>query len=261
MSTEPKLIYEEPFFNLTEKTEYSGNHPPFYNPEDYDWVKYIESQFPEIKEEITNFFSSGNSLKGISGSMPPNVSRQGSWKNVYFMNFLWIKPEGCQLFPKTWNRLKQIPNLTFAAVAVLEHNSTVLPHCSESNINMRCHMGIEIPGRLPECGIMVNEEKKSWNEGKVLIFSDCHKHTVWNLTDKRRIILAFDVIKDDYKSAKLWMCSKYLGALTHRFIFNKMPILRKFMKPLINKLHYPISLVWYLFLPLQRLIYHKYSSI
>lgn len=248
-------LAEAPFFNLKEKTEYNGAHPPYYNAEAFGWVSTIEQGYGIIKEELLAYYESGREIKGISGTMPPQVSKPGAWKTFYFSNFLWMHYGNCLRFPKTWALLQQVPGITFGAVAVLEGGGSVLPHCSESNFNLRCHLGISIPAALPECGIMVDGIPKPWQEGKVLMFSDCNKHSVWNNTDQRRIIVAFDIVKPEFaRFNKRWLCARYLGALSHRFVFSKSKVLDKLPEVVQRVSHQALSAVWFLYLPLQHFV-------
>jgi len=41
-----------------------------------------------------------------------------------------------------------------------------LPHFGETNGVVGCHLGIDIPGAWPDCGMEVNKEAKICEEGK-----------------------------------------------------------------------------------------------
>jgi ornithine lipid ester-linked acyl 2-hydroxylase len=63
---------------------------------------------------------------------------------------------------------------------------------------MRCHLGIEVPAGLPDCGLQAGTEQQAWGEGKWLFFNDAFKHSAWNNTDKRRIVIIMDVIRPEF---------------------------------------------------------------
>lgn len=242
--------YERPIFLLKDKP-YVGTHPCFYKPEDFAWVKTVESKWEIIRDEIQTYLNSGNSIEGLSTYVPPDMSSPTGWKNMYFMNFLWIQYANCKKLPKTWQILSEIPGVTFAAVGILEPGASVLPHYGETNTNIRCHLGIEIPGQLPACGIRVGNEKQSWHEGKVLMFSDCHNHTTWNNTGKRRIVVGFDIMKEEYKKKTTWMCAQFLGAQSLRFFDSYIPFMQKGPLWLLKILLFFFSAIWYVYLPIQ----------
>ena len=131
---------------------------------------------------------------------------------------MWQYHNNCRRFPKTYALLKSIPNLTFAEFTVLEPHSRVLPHIGETNTTIRGHLGISIPAKLPHADIRVGNEERIWEEGKVVIFSDCHRHTVWNDTNERRFVLVFDITRKEFASRKYWVNAQSLAALKIKFI-------------------------------------------
>ncbi len=241
---------EPPIFTVKE-TQYEGSHPCFYNPKEFEWVKMVEDQWQVIRDEIFNFLDSGKSIQGRSTYTPPDLSDQTAWKNVYFMNFKWMQYRNCRKFPKTWDILNKIPNVTFAAIGILEPHSSILPHYGGTNVNIRCHMGIKIPAGYPVCGIKVGNEAKCWEEGKVLMFSDCQLHTTWNNSDERRIIVGFDILKKEYDHKRTWMCAQYLGAQTLRFLDSYLSFIEKSPLSVLEAVHRFFSALWFLYLPIQ----------
>ena len=253
-------MYEIPFFNLKEKNEYKGSHPAFYDINSFPWLAEIESNWLVIKEEIERFNNAGNKMEEFRSASSPGLSRPDSWKKVYFMNMLWIQSKNCRNFPKTWSILSKIPGITLAGILVLESNAAILPHCSESNVNIRFHLGIDIPAPYPVCGIKVGNQEKGWENGKTIAFSDCHNHTVWNNSDKSRIIVAFDVLRPEYDRYRTFYCSMYLGALTFRFFSEKISVIDK-LPYIIKKIsHKILATLWFIYLPVQ-LVYNKSFSI
>jgi aspartyl/asparaginyl beta-hydroxylase (cupin superfamily) len=253
---------EAPVFGIhfPEDNYYKGSLPCFYNREDFPVARYVEQNWETMREEIIGFLNSGKVLEGSTSANSPGLSHPDAWKRMYFMNSMWLQPDNCRKLPKTWNILKQIPGVTLGAVLILDPHSCIHPHSSESNINIRCHVGIKIPGSLPECGIRVGTEEHNWKDGQVLMFSDCHEHTVWNNSSENRIIVAFDILHRQYDSNRRWLCSKYLGALTIRSLDAYVPFRKRIPAVLLNLMHWAISLVWFFYLLFQRLIFASLYS-
>jgi aspartyl/asparaginyl beta-hydroxylase (cupin superfamily) len=247
--------FEPPVFSIDYKQEnyYTGNLPYFQNSEDYPWLKNIENQWEVMRDEILDYIKSGKELQSFTSPTSPGLSSPLAWKKIYFMNFLWMQYSNCKKFPQTWSILKQIPGITLGGILILEPHSKILPHCSESNINIRCHLGIKIPADYPVCGIRVGKEERGWENGKTVLFSDCHEHTVWNDSDDIRIIVAFDVLKKEYDTHKKWMCALYLGVLTLRSLGTYFPFRKVTPVILVKPLHYLVSFGWYVYLHLQSL--------
>lgn len=237
-------------FFLSEEDTYDGSEPHFFASEDYSWVKILEDNWQIIYDEMGPIISGRERIE-LSSTNPPYLSNPQAWKNIYFYNFLWKNHENCRKYPRTHALLRSIPDLTFAEFTVLEPHSQVMPHIGETNTTIRGHLGIVIPGVLPAAGIRVGDEERGWEEGKVTLFSDAHRHTVWNDTNGRRFVLVFDVMRPEFAARKWWICAQCLSALTIKWSDSKVPILCKLPRPVLNALHSSISLLWHAYLPFQ----------
>lgn len=248
-----KKNIEKPVFFLSEEEVYSGNSPNYFDTQKVEGVDILEDEWEAIYNEFSSVLSDEDSIS-CSSPYPPNLSAPQVWKNVYFYNFMWKYHDNCKKFPITYNIINRVPNLTFGQIAILEPKGEILPHIGETNVIMRGHLGLSIPGGLPDVGIEVNGEKKGWENGKALLFSDAHKHRVWNHSEKRRMILIFDIVKEEYQDHKLWYCSQALSTLVIKGIDSHIAIIKNMPKPIQMSIHYLISFGWFLYLPLQRRI-------
>jgi len=251
--SQPTNSIEKPIYFLDEEDVYHGNAPYFYNEADYDWVKTIEDNSHIIMEEFEDYINGSKEL-GSSSIYPPNLSSADAWQNVYFWNFKWKKHKNCRQFPRTYELLKSIPNMVFAEVTKLQPQSAVLPHIGETNVTIRGHLGLKIPAQLPDAGIKVGDIERSWEDGKVLLFSDAHRHTVWNKTDEARFVVVFDVLRDEYADQKNWACAQCLGALTLKYFDNFISFFKKLPKPILRVFHVSVSVLWLMYLPFQNRI-------
>ena len=168
------------------------------------------------------------------------------------MNFRWYNHINCLKFPKTFSILQQIPNLSLAGITVLEPHSKVLPHIGETNAIIRCHFGLKVPGKNMDCGISVNGEARSLQNGKLLMFSDAHYHNTWNNTDERRFILVLDIIQPQFVYMSSWVCSNSLATLTLKYIDERIKIIAIFPNWFLQLLLKPIAVFWFFYLPLQK---------
>ena len=109
------------------------------------------------------------------------------------------------LCPVTYDLLRKIPNLTFAAVSKLRAFSSIHPHkewikeddrllYNNGNLH-RAHLGLKIPADADNCAIRVGTEIRTWSPGKFLMFNDSMEHEVWNNTPEDRIVLVLDFLK------------------------------------------------------------------
>lgn len=247
----------EPPVYFTSDEPYKGIYPKFYDTKDFTWVEDLENQYDiirdELKELIREDFVFSNNIN------PPNLSAPDTWSNLYFFNFLWKNDENCKRFPKTYKIISSIPGVILAGVTVLKAKSSVLPHTGETNTTIRCHYGIEIPDVLPTCGMQVGGEKRSWEKGKVLLFNDAYTHSTWNHSDKNRVIILFDIVKEEYKEHRYWIACKCLATLSIKALVKKSNLLKSKVL-ILNRFHDVFAIFWYLFLPIQRNIL-KFKSI
>ncbi|MEX0812891.1 MAG: aspartyl/asparaginyl beta-hydroxylase domain-containing protein [Chitinophagales bacterium] len=236
---------------LTEEDQYKGSEPYFFDKEKFPWAKTLEDNWQIIRKEMLGIIDGKESIS-LSSTNPPYLSSPDAWKNIYFYNFMWKYHKNCERFPETYKLLKSIPNLTFAEFTVLEPGSKILPHIGETNTTIRGHLGIEIPGKLPEMGIHVGEQERAWENGKVVLFSDAHRHYVWNNSDKRRFVLVFDVVRDEFADNKLWVCAQCLSALSIKWVDEQVSFFKKLPSFLMHAFHKIIAVLWFIYLPLQR---------
>lgn len=241
--------FERDVYFLKE-TSYLGNHPNFFNKNDFTWVKYLEDNYTIICDEIINLINDKETLP--ENLNPPYLSSPGAWRNFYFMNFRWYDHENCLKYPKTFALLMSVPHISFGGITVLNPHSRVLPHIGETNATIRCHLGLSVPGKNLDCGIMVNGEKRAHQTGKVVLFSDAHIHTTWNDTDERRVILVFDVVQKEFTNKSDWVCANALGALTIKYLDEKIPLVKQLPSIVLQALHKSLSFAWRIYLPIQK---------
>ncbi len=245
------LLPAEVQFFYTDEDVYTANEPEFFATQQFSSALSLEQHYQVIKQELGEYIS-GVVKASVTNANPPNLAYDNSWKHLYFMNFLWQFKTAKKLFPQTYNIIKSHNDITLAGVALLEPGGKVLPHCGDTNAIIRCHLGLQIPGALPECGLRVKDKVKNWEEGKVVCFNDAFEHEAWNLTDKKRYVLIFDVIKPEFLHARKNICAHALGVLSFKFFARKIPFLK--MSPLAIKkiISACFAVVWRLYLVFQK---------
>jgi aspartyl/asparaginyl beta-hydroxylase (cupin superfamily) len=191
---------------------YDGNDPCFFDPRDFPWVQRIEAEWETIRDELDRLLQEqGDSL--VPYFNPTLVSKAGGWKTftLFFWNLkFW---SNCRKCPKTTKLLQSIPHMIGASFTMLEPGVAVTPHHGDTNAIARAHLGLSIPGRLPECGLEVGGEQRSWSNGKVELFCDAHVHTAWNHTPHRRFILIIDVMRPEYAHLTNRVCLRIWYAM------------------------------------------------
>jgi aspartyl/asparaginyl beta-hydroxylase (cupin superfamily) len=211
--------------------DYKGNESSFIDAENFDWPLSIGNHFNEIKNELNQYLVSHHLKSYFNSSM---VSKKNSWRTISLMTWGVELFKNQRYFPLTTSLIKKHPQIVSASFNLLEPNSKILPHCGDTNAIYRCHLGIEIPSGLPDCGFKVKDELRAWENGKWLIFMDAYNHEAWNNTGKERYIFLMDVMRDEFLPKKKLVCATVLTSLflqkrAERFNITlfKMPIIVK----------------------------------
>lgn len=224
--------------------------PNFYESKNHDWAQLIEGSYEELRTEVYSIIDgSGFSprsyfIEELSGEM--------GWKTYSFKTWGIRVKKALKSARLLRDLLDKYPQIVSVSINILDAKSTIKPHYGDSNTFYRCHLGIEIPDSLPACGFKVNDEHAYWEEGKLLMFCDGNKHEAWNNTKKRRVILLFDVIKDEYINKKFTICINVRASLLLQLLFQKSRWIKNGAKSLHSFLRFSIKLLLILIYPYQK---------
>lgn len=199
------------WFSIFDEKRYVGDERSFYNPEDYDWAKYVLENKQVIIDEFKQTISSQKLFDPYFNYLFSTTD--GGWKTVGLKFWTINNYKNQKYFPKITKIINNIPGLLSASFSKLEPNSEIIPHNGDSNGFYRCHLGIEIPGKLPECGFEVEGDQLPWGEGELLIFCDALYHKAWNKTEGERYIMIFDVVREEYEPQKNKLVSTVLASM------------------------------------------------
>lgn len=229
------LAVREPLWFYLYNNWYTGKMPNFYDVSGFDSTKILESNYERLKKEILEFYETD------SQSLVPNFTPYGykeeGWRTTTLYGFGLKRPEVIKKFPVVDEVARQIPNMVSAQIAVLNPHTRVKAHFGDSNVIVRNHLGIVVPGKYPDLGFRNGSKEQCWEEGKVLAICIAHRHYVWNNTDHKRIILIVDTIHKDYADKKTYVCAGLLAAVPLKMISTKFPVTKKAPKWMVYILH------------------------
>jgi aspartate beta-hydroxylase len=110
--------------------------------------------------------------------------------------------------------IESIPGATTAGNVLfsrLAPRANIHAHFGPVNTRIRVHLGIEVPAG---CEIEIDNQTRTWEEGKCIVFDDSFLHSVRNTSDRHRVILLVDVwhpeLRDD-EIAALMEIDEYSG--------------------------------------------------
>jgi aspartyl/asparaginyl beta-hydroxylase (cupin superfamily) len=198
------------WFSLYDRKEYTGNEPAFYDTNTLGFAKLFENNWTVIKSELEEYLKSHQLQSYFNSTM---VAEQHSWKTIslkwWGINFYKNQND----FPETTKLLRSIDGLVSASFNLLQSGGRIRPHCGDTNGIYRVHLGLEIPGTIPECGFRVKEDWRSWEEGKILVFVDANNHEAINMSPNNRFIFLFDVVRPEYRHQKNYISSTVISSL------------------------------------------------
>ncbi len=163
---------------------------PVYDPADFRWLPQVRAQVPVFQAEL--FELERAKRNGAFHTVWPDFTERGEWAALWLRLYGHEYDANAALAPRTVEALDVVSGLAgwmgFSAMAPHTH---VAPHCGVTNAKLRCHVPLElVPG---ESRMRVGDVVHYWKEGEVLVFDDTFEHEVWNDSDKRRVLLIFDL--------------------------------------------------------------------
>jgi aspartyl/asparaginyl beta-hydroxylase (cupin superfamily) len=208
---------------------FDGVEPCYYDPADFPWVQFIESNWTVFRDELRQILAEDAEAMSPYANLAM-TNKRGKWKTYGLMFWLHEMRDHTPRCPKSWELLQQIPNICSASFNLLEAQATIKPHYGDTNAVIRCHMGLEIPAPAPRCAFRVGSEVRSWEEGKFLMFCDAHEHTAWNNTDQPRYILLLDVMRPEFAGRRKATAARVLASISKEVYFQRFELLKKYFK-------------------------------
>ena len=158
----------------------------FFDPTKFDFVRVLEANWQMIKGELDAL------VPGEFVDWPERQLHGHGWTVFGLVAFGKPLSANCARCPKTALLLQSIPGMSMAGFSALAPRTAILPHRGYTSQVLRCHLGLVT---LPEAGIRVGSEVRSWDQGKCLVFDDTVEHEAWNRGGHTRIVLLTDIAR------------------------------------------------------------------
>jgi aspartate beta-hydroxylase len=187
----------------------------FFEREEFDWVAELEAATPAIREELKALVDEAADFRPYVQNDPDRPHRDfgglnedPSWTALYLWKDGEAVEENARRCPRTMAALEMVPLSRIGArtpavlFSRLEAGGHIPPHSGMLNCRLICHLPLIVPSG---CWLRVGNEKREWEEGKLLIFDDSIEHEAMNPTGELRVILLFDIwrpeVGDEERSA------------------------------------------------------------
>ncbi len=162
---------------------------PWYEPSEFPLVRYLESHFTQIRDEILALDPERFHRES------ERIRRSGDWDVLFLYERGRRHDDVCEACPVTARGIDLHDTMRTAAgmiyVSRMRAGTHVHAHRGPTNLRLRCHLGITVPPG--DCAIRVGDETRRWSEGRCLVFDDYFEHEAWNHTDEDRIVLIADL--------------------------------------------------------------------
>lgn len=170
---------------------------PFWDPEEFDWAKTLESRYSEIREEFDSVMSNMQKLQQEgnniwAGALTEDASSYGEgWKTLVLMDRGRWDSVNANLFPKTAQAVyaSGVP-ATEIFFASMDGPSSIKKHSDFTNFVLTSHLALDIPySGENKCRLTVGNETQEWINGKSYVFDTSLLHDAENESDQMRYIL------------------------------------------------------------------------
>lgn len=248
ISKKPWFVYWNP--------PYKGKEPDFF--EDINEVPaaaIILENYQIIQKEVSQIINERNGT--LIAHPLDKMYDQGGWETLSFINWDIPIPINKKKAPTISRIIDENPTIVSISINILKKGKVIKEHCGDTNAIVRCHLGIDIPAQLPDCGFQVNETQKSWQNGKLLLFCDAYNHKAWNKSNKDRVIISFDIIRNKFFHQKKKITLKVRAFLILQLLIHKVPGLKKLPKTIHKLIQHMLIFILYTIYPFQK----KYGTI
>ncbi|MCA9515000.1 MAG: aspartyl/asparaginyl beta-hydroxylase domain-containing protein [Myxococcales bacterium] len=163
---------------------------PWHDRKDFSWVPAFEAATDGVLAEFLALETAREGpidyMSGYGGG-----DDEGGWRAWMLHGDGRYVAESTARCPVTADLLRQTRISPGDAMFSEFLPGTIIPlHCGGSNAVLSCHLPLIIPS---DCAIRVGTQTRGWQKGHVVMFDDSYLHLAWNESDKRRVVLVFEV--------------------------------------------------------------------
>ncbi|CEL99480.1 unnamed protein product [Vitrella brassicaformis CCMP3155] len=200
----PKDVYVEPYRGKMHSYFPGLTAQPFWEADEFPWIKELESAYPKIREEYLALLEAGQRHDSVTG-----INYESGWSSLQ----LWRngRPvDGFPLYlcPTLARLLESIPVAQRICVGFNRQkpHSGIPLHVDGNNLMLTTQLGVLVPtsedgGHYP-AWIRVGAEKRHWQPGRALVYDTTFQHETFNPTDDERHVLHIDFWHKDLTAAE-----------------------------------------------------------
>lgn len=166
---------------------------PWLDPAQFPELATLQAHWREIRDECLALADEGG-IRASDGynDVGFNSFFRTGWKRFYLMWYGTPHASARERCPKTVALLESIPAIKAAMFASLPPGAHLVKHRDPYAGSLRYHLGLATPNS-DDCYIEVDGERRSWRDGRALMFDETFIHHARNDTQQQRLILFCDV--------------------------------------------------------------------
>jgi beta-hydroxylase len=184
----------------------TGNHTrAFYPIEEFPRFKLLEENYDNILQEFLTVTEDRKKRKSEDHLFEPWIeknlyeeSNEDGWDVAPLMIGGNTIEGRCKKFKLLHELTSQISGIVSISFSLLKPGTHIVPHKGYDDYServLRFHMGLIVPEG--DVGIRVDKEIRKWENGKSFIFDDFLIHEAWNFSDKDRVVLIIDFLREE----------------------------------------------------------------
>ncbi len=195
----------------------------FYERSDFPWLDRVEAATSDIREELMEILKNESAftpyVQGDPNRPAPvrdDMLNNPNWGAFYLWKNGGVVPDNAARCPRTMEALAGAPIARVAGrspsilFSLLRPGTRIPPHNGFVNTRLICHLPLIVP---PGCGFRVGNETREWVEGKAWLFDDTIDHEAWNLGDRTRVILLFEIWRPELTADERALVSAMFEAI------------------------------------------------
>ncbi len=175
----------------------------FYERSEFAWVSAVEAQTAAIAAEARALLNENGVFRPYQHSDVSGPRLRTSplldkpdWSAAFLIRGGVVNDAVAAHCPATMAALDMIPLCDVPGknpsvlFSLLRPGVRIDPHHGLVNYRLIAHLPLIVP---EGCSLRVGNERRFWDEGKLLIFDDSIEHEAENPSDRLRVVLLFDI--------------------------------------------------------------------
>lgn len=169
----------------------------FFDEAGFPWVAALKSDWRAVLAEAEAVLAERQRLPAFQeiSREVGYITHDDKWKAFMLLGYGIASQSNLRRCPATAQLLRCIPGVRTAFFSILEPGKRLPPHRGPYNGVLRLHLGLIVPEPHERCWLRVEDQRRHWRPGQVLIFDDALEHEVHNDTDGVRVVLFLDFLR------------------------------------------------------------------